>query len=346
MKKLTAILLVLLLTASLFAGCQNEKTPDTTAAPAADSGAQYQSEAATTAAPVTDAPATEAPATEAPATEAPATEALEPVDVDGAQLLKDAAEKMKELKSLRFAVDLNEEITSEGFTIGVAIKTEGAHTAEPNATYQKGSMEMFGMEIPVEEYRFVQGDTLVTYSYDMERESFLRSESELEEEETDDEELDYSTLETSTAKDGSEYVVTVNSSYEQAGRLMKLGAGILAGSEATEMLPDFSDDEQSAELMGDMRFPVVFRIDEASGRITGFVLDLSALFDAMLEVAGQDTEIDGQMKGKMEVRYSDFDSVEPIEAPTEFIEDEPTDWDEDFDFDWDEDEDESGTEAP
>ena len=342
MKKLTAILLVLLLTASLFAGCQNEKTPATTAAPATTEAKAPD----TTAAPVTDAPATEAPATEAPDTEAPATEALEPVDVDGAQLLKDAAEKMKELKSLRFAVDLNEEITSEGFTIGVAIKTEGAHTAEPNATYQKGSIEMFSMEIPVEEYRFVQGDTLVTYSYDMERESFLRSESELEEEETDDEELDYSTLETSTAKDGSEYVVTVNSSYEQAGKLMKLGAGVLAGSEVTEMLPDFSDDEENSELMGDLRFPFVIRIDAASGRITGFVLDLSALFDAMLEVAGQDTEIDGQMKGKMEVRYSDFDSVEPIEAPTEFIEEEPTDWDEDFDFDWDEDEDESGTEAP
>lgn len=33
MKKLIAILLVLLLTASLFAGCQNEKSPATTAAP-------------------------------------------------------------------------------------------------------------------------------------------------------------------------------------------------------------------------------------------------------------------------------------------------------------------------
>ena len=57
MKKIIAMLLVLVMAASLVA-CGGEKAPETTAAPA------------------TEAPATEAPATEAPATEAPAAAAM------------------------------------------------------------------------------------------------------------------------------------------------------------------------------------------------------------------------------------------------------------------------------
>ena len=63
MKKLIAVLIVVVMTVSLFAACSgnNNKPADPTAAPVTD-------------APVTEAPATEVPATEVPATEVPATE--------------------------------------------------------------------------------------------------------------------------------------------------------------------------------------------------------------------------------------------------------------------------------
>ena len=64
MKKLISVLIVVLMTAALFAGCSGntDKPADPTAAPA------------------TDAPATEVPATEVPATEVPATDA--PVETE------------------------------------------------------------------------------------------------------------------------------------------------------------------------------------------------------------------------------------------------------------------------
>ena len=270
MKKLIAILLVLLLTASLFAGCQNEKSPATTAAPLApaESDTQHQSEPAGTEAPATDAPVTEAPVTEAPAT----TEALEPVDVDGAQLLKVAAEKMKEVKSLRFKMEMSIEIIADQLgSMEMIYSADGEHTADPNATHLKGNVSLFGfMESPIEEYTFVEDNKSISYEWDNDAQTFERSETELgekEDEQQEAKEFDYSTLDAVTVKDGGEYVVTVNATMKQARVLMQLGAGVLSGSETTEML-DADDSEDEDEK--DVKLPMIFRIDEASGRITGF----------------------------------------------------------------------------
>ena len=74
-KKLSALMLALLLVAALFVGCAKEEKPaDSTAPQSTEAG---KTEPATTEAPETEAPETEAPETEAPETDAPETDAPE-----------------------------------------------------------------------------------------------------------------------------------------------------------------------------------------------------------------------------------------------------------------------------
>lgn len=330
MKKLIAILLVLLLTASLFAGCKDEKTLDTTAAPAAETAARYQSEPASTEAPATESPATETPAA-AESTEPESSSAPVPVEADGVKLLKEAAEKMTALNSLGFRLEFLEEITSESISMGISLKADGAATTDPKATHLKGSMSVLGMEFPMEEYSFAKDNTLVRYEWDEEEQSFLRSESEPEEADPDETPAapDYDALEISTAKDGSEYVLTVNAGPEQFAALFQVVGGFLNGSNSTDMLSSLSEltDAGDEEELANMRFPLIFRIDEASGRMTCFTLDLDALFAALLAAHGEDATADGSVGGHLSLYYFDFDAVEPIVAPTEYkVQENPEDW--------------------
>ena len=250
--------------------------------------------------------------------------------MDGAQLLKVAAEKMKEVKSLRFKMEMSIEIIADQLgSMEMIYSADGEHTADPNATHLKGNVSLFGfMESPIEEYTFVEDNKSISYEWDNDAQTFERSETELgekEDEQQEAKEFDYSTLDAVTAKDGGEYVVTVNATMKQARVLMQLGAGVLSGSETTEML-DADDSEDEDEK--DVKLPMIFRIDEASGRITGFILDLDEMLAESVAEDGEDSEDVGEMHGKLALHYSDFDSVETIEPPAEYVEAEPDDWDE------------------
>lgn len=316
MKKLIALLLSVLLLAALFTGCMGIKPLD----------------------PPGSEPAEKEPVStgEAPSGTPADTQAPVPADADGAALLARAVELLNAAGSLRFHIEINETVSTEGFAITIDFDADGVHSSDPKAIYIKGKASVFGMEIPMEQYRFTEDDAVINYSWDDERQIFLRSEEALPEEtaQAAAPTLDYAALETSTAREGGEYVVTVNATLEQAAVLLQQTASVLSDSEAEDVMPDLEDSE-GAEALKDVRFPLVFRIDEASGHLTGIALDLDSLIAASMAAAPDDAEPQGEAHGKLELRYSDFDAVEPIVAPAEYEEDDSSDWD--WDEDWDDD---------
>ena len=341
MKKLTAILLILMLTAALFTGCMNAKLPEPKTS-ADKEPAATKAAAATDKVPATDAPAeTDKPAAPdssadpAPSTDTP-TDTHRPVhgNTDGATLLAEAGRKLAEAKSLRYHMEISEEISSEGIHMTFSVQNDGAYTAEPQASYSKGSISMFGMNIDVEEYTFVNGHTKTTYTWDTLRKVFQRSETEVDDDDAAEApKLDYEAMDITTEKEGDAYIVTVNATYEQTAAFLRIATDFLKGSESSAMLPDLDEDEEAAALK-EAKYPLVFRIDESTGRLIGFMLDLNELVASTMDAVGADEElddIDGEMSGKLELSYFDYDAVAPITAPAEYREGD----DSEFSIDWD-----------
>ncbi|MBR6377769.1 MAG: hypothetical protein IKS05_08390 [Oscillospiraceae bacterium] len=305
MKKITALLLAALLLAALFAGCkQEEKNNAATTVPG------------TTAAPVSSTAAPEEP--------------------DPAQLFAQAAENMQALKSLGFRMDLTETVSmGEGensFEMETGLQCEGRHSVDPDATYMKGSVKFFGMDMPMESYSFTQGNTLISYDWDEDEKIFLRS--ELPQEETDpaqDPEVDVSGLEWTASTENGLYVLKTQAGAREAEGLLFLTTGFLSGSSSLETLSDLTDPDAVGDLK-DAKVDFTFRVDPKTGYLVGCVVDLNSLLAASLAQAGAEAGA-GSATGVLELSYFDFDAAAPIAAPTEYREQEAMDWN---DLDWDE----------
>lgn len=360
MKKILSLLLVLLLSASLFSGCLStgkllggEDRP--TEGPGDDGTAQATlptfAEIPTGTQTATEAPNTQAPApTERPGEPVSAEESSEAV-----RLLAEALEKARTLESLGFRLELEQRIdmAEEGqdFDLDMTLRAEGAHTAAPDATWLKGSVSVLGFEIPMESYLFREAGKQTEYSWDDNEKTFYRSETPLSAPEAQEEgpAPEPAAQSWTVTRAEGEYRLEALVKVPEAQPLLRAATSFLPG---TGVLDEFSDlfdfeqegaqDPEEAQILQEGQLLLCFRVDPETGYLTGFRLDMSPLMQAV--VASEEETKNASVFVLLSLDYFDFDAVPAITAPESYKEHDWEDWDpEDGDeendaagIDWDE----------
>ena len=314
-KKMLSLLLCLLLTLGLFAGCQEKNAGE------ASRGEEDPDETVTVTLSTADDDAAEASAaqTDPVPTDPEPTQSASSVTkpdngLDAEAILAEARTSMESLDSYAVSCDLPAKLKQVSYGVAITVTCSFSLEMEvvlpDRAIHMTFSMDMgrFGGKESMEVFAFEEDGVMTYYSRSQGEDVFVRTQAEAGEELLPQGDilgrldLDWTAEETADA-----YELTAVLDPEQTKQLLGSSVLIIGETDAQGLLAD-------AELDP---ITVVMTIEKETNRVTGVTADVTTLLDTLLRVSDSGMTASSAV---LTVTLSRFNEIDPITPPEDYTE--------------------------